>query len=264
MVNNIFLKCKICDSKFRMRWQIGFNIANFNIRCPECKAYFSGLLDSNNIQIFDKTLMNCEAIDECEPDYICEISTEFCCKKIYVPNKPSKYDITPFIRSVSYDDNYMERKKYLEFSKNIRKYKNELSTVTNLFENKSYKYLKSKLYDENDPFINICKNSIYVYKLKNDLDYLMAIHHYSNAILSLTKIDDTESNIHFVLNSISKIAKINTNKIVDFCKLIENRNIFSSLNNKFIKISEDFLNEYNNLLPIFIQQNISNVLPNIQ
>lgn len=260
MVNNIFLKCKLCNTKFRIRWQIGYNKADFNIKCPKCKVTFRGFLDSNNFQNFNKTLINCEQIEDCEPDYVCEVSTEFYCKKIYKQTSANKFDITPFIRfSSDIIKNLETVQSYYSFADNVDIYKNEITTINDLFDNKSYKYLKSKLNNENNPFINICKKAISNYKMINDLDYLMAIHQYSHTILIKCEINDTEKNMNYILYKVSCIAKTNYENIKNFCKEINKADIFKKLNIKFNKIIDNYFDEYRNLIPIYTNQDISSV-----
>jgi hypothetical protein len=100
MVQNAYVKCKYCDTAFRLRTQIGqFNCPVFFV-CPECETEISGevVIDNENIKI-SYVLNNATVTENDNSKYVVEQSAEFLQKKIQL--ETTKIDVSPFIRSGS-------------------------------------------------------------------------------------------------------------------------------------------------------------------
>ena len=49
MVANFFIQCNRCKSIYRLRWQIGYEKATVQIRCPKCNSRLHGYLSTNEL-----------------------------------------------------------------------------------------------------------------------------------------------------------------------------------------------------------------------
>lgn len=248
MVTNFFIQCNCCKLVYRLRWQIGYEKATVQIRCPKCNSRLHGYLSTNGssaINIHGAKEISCD-----NADYVQEVSTEFLTHKIKAEAEFTDF-ITPFIRSNIYDHpNIME---YLHF---IEDHPNEVEVINDLLNEKSSKYLKEKLRDDNNVYINICKRAIKKYRLNSQVDLLMASHQYLMTMLLRSGID---ASVTSIMNDIKDLRIKFFEQVKEFSKLLDNKGYYSLLNSKFSKLTNIYNSNYLSFVSTLITNDISKI-----
>lgn len=251
MVANFFIQCNRCKSIYRLRWQIGYEKATVQIRCPKCNSRLHGYLSTNElsaVNIHGATEISCD-----KADYVQEVSTEFLTHKIKTEAEFTDF-ITPYIRSNIFDhpniSNIME---YLHF---IEDHPNEVEAITDLLNEKSSKYLKEKLRDDNNVYISICKSVIKKYRLNSQVDLLMASHQYLMTMLLRSGVNTSVASI---MNDIKDLRISCFEQVKEFSKLLDNKGYYSLLNNKFSKLTDVYNENYLSFVSTLITDDISKI-----
>lgn len=248
MVINIFIQCNRCDTVYRLRWQVGYEKAAVKIRCPKCNSKLHGYLYSND----DPSLKIHGASEVCniQAEYVQEVSTEFLTHKL--KNESDFTDlITPFMRSIKFD--YSKIMQYLHF---VEQHPNEVEVINDLLNGNSSRYLKEKLRDDDNIYINICKQIIKKYRLNSQVDLLMASHQYLMVMLLSSGVDSTVSSM---MKDIADLRVNNFEQVKSFSKLLDVNGYYSSLNNKFSELA----NLYNENYLLFVSTLATNNLSEI-
>lgn len=235
MVINKNIECVGCRTKFRLRWQIGYNKASVQIRCPTCNTRIFGYLiaEKNN----SVNLKGAVETTDHKIDYVQEISTEFLTYKL-CPVKEYTEFITPFMRNTDIDYN-----KYFFYYNFIIDYPNEVEAINDLINNKSSKFLKEKLHDNdnNNEFIRICKMQIKNYRLNSKVDLLMASHQY---LMNAFFVSGIQKNILNIAKDLSNLRKNKNEQVKEFSKLLDNNGYYCGLNSKFAKLANIYNKNY--------------------
>ena len=248
MVTNFFIQCNFCKATYRLRWQIGHEKATVQIRCPKCNSRIHGYLSTNESSIIN--IHGAKEVSCDNADYVQEISTEFLTHKIKAMAEFDDF-ITPFIRSNIYDhQNIME---YLHF---IENHPNEFEVINDLLNEKSSKYLKEKLRDDNNIYINICKRAIKKYRLNSQVDLLMASHQYLMTMLLRSGVD---SSVASVMNDIKDLRIKYYEQVKEFSKLLDNKGYYALLNSKFSKLTNIYNENYLSFVSTLITDDISKI-----
>lgn len=239
MVVNKYIECNICKTRFRLRWQIGYHLASVQIRCPHCNSRIYGYISTD--ENFTEKIHGAVEITEGEIDYVQEISTEFITHKLCKNNEFSEH-LTLFMRNtdVNFDGAFL----YLNF---VERHPNEVEVINDLLNAKSCRFLKEKLRDDNNEFINICKRKIKNYKLNSDIDLLMASHQYLMTTLSFSGVYE---DVLTIMNEIKDLRRTNEEPVKQFSKLLDNNGYYKALNSKFPKLVNIYNANYLSLIPV--------------
>lgn len=248
MVVNKYIECNICKTKFRLRWQIGYYMASVQIRCPQCNSRIYGYLSTNENSSVN--LHGAVETTERNTDYVQEISTEFITHKLCKNNEFPEY-LTPFMRNtdVNFDGAFL----YLNF---VERHPNEVEVINDLLNAKSRRFLKEKLRDDNNEFINICKTKIKNYKLNSEVDLLMASHQYLMTTLSVSGV---YKDVLTIMNEIKDLRKTNEEQVKQFSKLLDNKGYYKALNSKFPKLVNIYNANYLSLISVISLYDFSGI-----
>lgn len=252
MVNNVFVRCNLCNSKFRLRWQVGYKKAAVQIRCPQCNSRIYGFLSSDSDPV--AKIHGATLIDPDRVNYVQEISTEYLTFKM-CSDSAVEEGATPFIRSIG--NIVPKRMAYLSF---LEDHPNEVETVNDLLNAKSYKYLKKKLRDDDNEYISICKNMIKKYILNSEVDLLMASHQY---LMTLFLASGVNNNVAGVMNDIAYLRKTNVEAVKEFSKLMDTKGYYTKLNAKFSKLSNLYNENYISLVSTIMIKDMNSIDPDI-
>lgn len=260
MVTNTLIKCKTCGKIFRLRWQLGYEIAEVNILCPECKTKVGATLMQKEESRFINAELCKEDEQDYDGDYLVEVSTEFLTKKISTnTNRLDPENIlTPFIRTFQGKTNIEEISKFVHYGINARKLSEDFERIFDLYNSKKYLYLKKALMSEDDPYALVCRKTIKNYKLYSDLDYLVGTHHYLNALISNTLRDDTHAFKNEIMKSIMYF-NMNRNSMIRFLNVLYDNKLFENVSLKFSRITCEFLNIFIDLVPVYINYDLKDV-----
>lgn len=255
MVHNFYYKCRICNTKFRLRWQASDFDTNVILICPKCNTKINGKIKVESEKI-KESFSNLENYvpdkDNRYADYVAEISSEFLCKKM--KRDVGVNELTPFMRN---SDIIFKREKIsllIDFADKVKKYANDLITAYDLYNNLQYVYLGTKLKEDTNPFLLEIKKSIKKYRFVNQIDYLMGIHQYSVVLLTKSYTNNTFDRIRNASDGVIEILKKHHNSLLDFVKHLNDENYFYKINVKFAQIISDFLFNYRSFLPLYIKE----------
>lgn len=254
MTINSFVRCDLCGTKIRFRWQVGYdpNVVVY-VKCPKCsspiEAEFNGLFTSTKMN----NIYGATEIFESQADYCQEISGEFFCLKM---TKNSDVPIkTQFLRNSFLFENDNKRKYYgrlLEYAQNIKLYKNEILQIASLIKNKKYDLLKRKINNNENNLVQLFRKFNICDILQNDYDYFKCYYEYikfllDNIILFDAKIDhkNIDEKLDVLVNKMKKQLK-------EFSVKIVKNGIADSINSKFITITHEYLDLFKGLLPIYL------------
>lgn len=256
MVQNIFVKCTECDKIFRLRWQVGYQQVILKTYCPNCKNMFEVVLKIDDSSDFYN--VNQVNYDKRVADYLIELSTEFFTKKIQ-----KDYDqlenqdfLTPFMRNMDIDRNKISD--ILSFAHDIDKVRTKIETIFSMQDNESV-YLKQNLQKSNF-FKNMFSETKINYSFDTNLDILICVHQYINNMLFRTYPPKTIKNMTEEINrQIINLARCQPYSINKFLNILCDNDIFKQVNKKFSGIVIDILNNYLNLVPMYIRDDLSTV-----
>lgn len=255
MTTNIYCTCDICKTKFRFRWQVSELSVNIVVICPKCKTKIKGELKTQDEKI-KSNFINASKYnigDKFEKaDYVLEVSAEFLCKKM--EKDIGKIDYTPFIRNTDLILNVEQTQSLIYFAKNAEKYKEDIITAYNLYNNNQFEYLGKNLKNKNYEYINIIKSEIKSYRFVKQIDYLLGIHQYAVVLLSKTYTSGTFNKLNNIKDEIIKLSNKKHNEIINFIKILNDQGYYSNINIKFAKLIEEFLENYKNYLPLYLKK----------
>lgn len=181
MIDNTFVQCNYCQTKIRLRFQLGYFDIPFDICCPECGVHIHGCRE---IVHGHSTTVNNASIIECKLEdatYYADFSVELPHVKItkYVSiEKMTEYGFSPFLMT----SRLYGHDKYVKLINSMREFLYfrdavwpKLTPLYDLFFNK-----KIELTTEH--FLKISPRFV----IKNELDALMALH--QTTILGMNSI----------------------------------------------------------------------------
>lgn len=261
MVTNTLIKCKTCGKIFRLRWQLGYEIAEVNILCPECKTKVGATL----MQKGKSSFINAELCEENEQDYdgdyLVEVSTEFLTRKISTnTNRLDPENLfTPFIRTVQRITNVEEIPRFVHYGINARKLSEDFERIFDLYNSKKYLYLKKALMSEADPYAIVCREAIPNYKLYTELDYLVGTQHYLNALISNALRKETHNFKNEIMESIIVNFNVNRNIMIKFLKVLHDNKLFENVSLKFSRITYEYMNIFFGLVPVYINYDLKDI-----
>lgn len=261
MVINIFVKCNVCNTTYKLRWQVGRELVPVSFNCLECNTNIDGKLSIivkgnsliNNPFKCHVNLENASKIlenDSLIADYIFEVSTEFFCKKIDKNN----FDIgmSPFLRNFNLfiDDDYIND--LFAYIEKLKNYNNKLNIIFNLYNKKKYEYLTKELLSKENFWINENSMVLKKEKFQNEVDYLMGVHHYSFALLHKTLIEKNLADFNKIMIDINELYKYNSFNVLELTKVLYEKKIIENLNNKFSILCDKYLKMMVNLTPLYV------------
>lgn len=243
MVTQVIIVCDCCGTKFRLRWQLNEYKNPFVIRCPKCKIKIHGALEHGH----DHVVYNASVTDDYDNiKYVQEVSAEFLTYKL-TPASEFTDQLSPFMRS-----NIMNKSNVLRYLKFIEKHPNEAETIHELYVSNNYEYLKKKLNDKNNIYINALKQSNKKLKIFPEIDLYIVSHHYVMVSLLCSGV---EVDANDVIDKVLQIAKRNLNQVDKFSKLMNENGYYLSLNQKFIKLVGLYNKNYLSLIaPITVKK----------
>lgn len=181
MIDNTFVQCNYCQTKIRLRFQLGYFDIPFDICCPECGVHIHGCRE---IVHGHSTTVNNASIIECKLEdatYYADFSVELPHVKItkYVSiEKMTEYGFSPFLMT----SRLYGHDKYVKLINSMREFLYfrdavwpKLTPLYDLLFNK-----KIELTTEH--FLKISPRFV----IKNELDALMALH--QTTILGMNSI----------------------------------------------------------------------------
>lgn len=260
MVTNILIKCKTCNKIFRLRWQIGYKVAEVNILCPECNSKIKAILEGDKVpQLINSIMCDSDETDK-NGDYLVEVSTEFLTKKITKSTDRLAIGnvISPFLRAIN-NKNVNDISELLNYGYNIRRLSSHFESVLNLYYNPNKYYLKKFLMSNDNTYAIACRNAFRKYNLVTNLDFLVSSHHYLILLIRNTILKETDDNINEFMNIIYDEFRRNSPKILDFIDILNNKNVFCMVSTKFSVLASKMMDLFLNLVPIYLDIDLKNI-----
>lgn len=260
MVTNILIKCKICNKVFRLRWQIGYKIAEVNILCPECNSKVKAILEEyKSPKLINAIMCNSDEANQ-DGDYLVEVSTEFLTKKIstFTDRFAIENLISPFLRAIN-KDNFDKINELLNYGYSIKHLSTHFESVINLYYNPNKQYLKKILMSNDNSYAIMCRNAFRKYNLATELDYLAGSHHYLISLIRNTFLSETNNNINEFMKVIGDEYGRIGQKIIDFADDLNKNNVFYLISTKFSFLVSEILDIFLNLVPIYMNIDLNDV-----
>jgi len=247
LVNNTYGKCKYCDTRFRLRYQVGFTEIPVYFSCPKCSAVIKGKFSFDSSKIYPQ-IKNLVLIEGENADYVVEQSSEFLQRKIYKDEK--SIDISPFLRTTLLYENLADMQK--EFS--------SLLSVIN-FKNKDLVFVEDMmdiLYSNSsgDVFIKSISNRFSKNNIISKLDAYMQLHQLLILGISPTLKKNMIQGFTEQAKSISELAFKKPKEMNDIIIYFLENNGLNSNEMKLLKIICDFINMIENFIPIIMPAKI--------
>lgn len=243
MVYNCFVKCKVCGSITRIRLQIGFRKEHpVVLSCGKCRTSLLGHVTfGQETTKLDFKFDNANIINYCEnEDYLVECSGEFPVEKQCKVESSERYDITPFIRTISRMRN---NEAYIEFRDSIdmldgtaKKWK-DYKRILDLFQNQSIYVIQEiqKIFEG------------HFFQCRDELEVLRAVHlievmgFYSSLKKEITKNPSFYSGI-------LQLNTKQTKKLIEFLNTHDGYHL-EEMQSLIYKLLDEFIEVYQALIP---------------
>lgn len=257
MVSNIYVKCSVCSTTIRLRIQMGYRDIPFMFYCPDCKSKIKGEIVLDSVSSGKKTRFeNATQLisEDGAAKYVQELSSEFLQKKIYLNDMNTGSMLTPFMRNAMQGEEKLQRlmdvQRYCDFYSN---YRNELNTIQELYLNKKYDILRSKIRNKEWKLIERLKTVLpKEWKLEplNQLDLLMIVHQSRNMLITNLLNLTNRQNVLGAPSLIEAELYPILDKIKPFIKLYGDADKFVHFNKRMNEITSDYMEILPILLPV--------------
>ena len=263
MTINSYVKCDVCGTITRLRWQVGKGDVHVSILCPTCNCSIESDLHitPNNIHVDFNDLQGAKEVFDVDADYCQEISTEFFVSKMMKQSEVSL--ITPYIRNSDklFDEDVREYvSKIITVSDEVSIYKKELQQIYSLYSNKSFDYMKNKLLLSKDSLMILFKKNIKNASLINDADYHKFFEEYFKFGLKDIISNDSKTSINSIINDVDRTFSLKRHDMQDFAKKLDDENFYKELMERFMRLTVEYLDIFRALVPIYVEDfDLSNV-----
>lgn len=242
MVDNIFIKCNYCNTKMRMRFQMGYFDIPFDFCCPECGVHIHGLrkiVQSPSIKVNNASIITFSLE---EPHYYADFSVELPHAKITKFESIEKMaciGFSPFLMTSSLYGN----ESYIKLIQKMQRFL--------LFRDSFWPKL-TPLYDlffsgridlTQKPFLEISSR----FEVENELDAMMALH--QSTILGMHSILEDGAFETFI-----KVAQRITDretlaKLSSFIVSLGGKAYFKSVSKRLVKIYSRWIKDFEKYIP---------------
>lgn len=246
MINNFFVKCKICGETFRLRYQVSDEACPLSFSCPECKTIIAGKVETvwhegkeNVEQIpwhYNLNLDNAVRINEDTAKYVFEISPEFLVSKM--AKDTDKYSIGPFMRFTSLQFDFQKKiEKVSSFHQNWKLKWNDIKINLNLCHNEQYDKVLQRLSKQYDQF-------------PIELNALISTHHELVSFVNKLLPKGVLFKYSKLFKHISYLQKTRTNEFNSILSIFNELSI-KDLERRTIQIVKTFLDMFPLFVPVF-------------
>ena len=261
MVMNHYVKCGVCNAKFRLRAQIGYSDISIDYHCPVCETQITGIVKIPDNPQIDKKNLGIEFIInnaiEYHPsrnfaDYVVELSTEFLQQRIAKDNEIG--EMTPFIRTYSEQGekgikNIDRLRRSLNY---LNRHKNDLKIISDLWNRNKIKLLINKVND-----LDLTKTNIQSwekpdnFRVKTTIEMLMVVHQSRISLLSSFWDSDRRSRILNYPNTFTEIENsIGNENISNFAYLLGNQNYYKDFEKRIHEITLIYIDILPDIIPL--------------
>ena len=262
MVFNQIIECNVCNTKIRLRTQIGYFDIPFSFRCPKCSVPINGKvkIDNENIsfsfEVENARLTKFEKKDlEC---YLVELSAEFPTRKNHIPDT-REMEMTPYLRNSEFYRNRNDANDFTSAAANFARFiKNDWNRIKALFEllwSGQTVFLYQKLQEE------ICKyKHLTISSIHSDLNAVMALHQILLTCSSISYL--LEPGSFDVYMELSKLM-FSGNRILQIATYLDDIYYnFNQIEKKAFVVIDAFVKIYEPLIPVIALRN-ANCLENV-
>ncbi len=218
MVTNLYMKCDVCDSVINLKWQVGhIEYAPVSIVCAKCRTILKFVLitDQEEITINMKT-KNASQVEQVEPDFIAETSSELLTYKITRQRKV-KPGMTPFMRTIGMlgMEGYQSyNESFLRGIGSVKNYLHIYHRINDLYYNGNIEYLEKQLSEHME--VNKKGDVLSNLEVIEHL-YIFNITYYSNFFKNNEIGDLNQQNLDFMKILRNDKRNIYDNFLTNFC-----------------------------------------------
>lgn len=255
MIDGVNTQCDFCNTRIRLRFQMGYFDIPFDFCCPECGAHISGtrkLVDASSLKIQNATVLN---DGETDCSYYIDLSVELLQRKITKYESIEKLaqdGFSPFLATISLygHDEYQklveDMAHFLSFRDQVWK---KILPLYDLYFNKKFELTKKPLFSLSEH-----------YTIKNELDVAMSLHQLT--VLGFHSILD--NNVLSIFEKLSaKVLKEMNPLLVDaFIEQLGGKLYFKHTLKRLNKILDRWIKDFEGYIPavMLIKGNVSDKL----
>ncbi|MCH4891324.1 hypothetical protein EZV73_27385 [Acidaminobacter sp. JC074] len=254
MVQNIPMKCEICNTVILFRWQIGhIERAPVRIVCPECHTNLEFVLLASQTEIKlgleSKNVLKPNKNEQ--PLYFAEISSELLTLK--TSDKAPTLGYTPYLRTTDILGENRYFRFYEHLSSGIYAYNNRLDAykrINDLYYTRKSKYLTKELFKQTEN-----ENSDYdissIQIAKKLYKYNMKVYEKFSKVRALKSLHE---------KSLDLLADIKCNHSVEYNNYLNNIITFNALHDiekRIYRSCNSILDHFPSLLPSIVLSYIS-------
>ena len=245
MVNNFFIKCDVCNSCVRIRYQVSEEKCLINFYCPNCNTQIDGSVQTiyhNGMEAiepfpwhYDLKLNNASETRDDKSDYVLEISPDFLVNKL-IKNEDATV-VTPFLRHISLSKNKTANSRYNNFLQSWKDNWNTIKIILDLCHNQKYELLLSRFSESYED-------------LPNNINAIIKTH--QSLIIFCNKILP-KNTLHEYSKMKNRIVKLMQNNNEEMMSFFEHYNLETIIDceRKILQLVKSFLDNFPKFVPVF-------------
>jgi hypothetical protein len=243
------LKCDVCGTVTLLRTQIGWLDQHpIRVYCGECGILMSGNIFLNQEEgTFNFEFSNCTSVSNDDtPKYYIEASGELLTEKLQLLEKDYFYSLPPFFIT----SDQMGNENFKRFSGNIKGFlhlvKNDWPRVRRINE----LWLSGKTeYLAKEVLVILSKDQ---FPMNNNLEYIRGVHQVNLLFLhNVLEHSFFKETTNFLWNQIKLLSSANPKELIELVKDFEDSGLLHIYNEKVFKITCQFVDKFQFLIPAF-------------
>ena len=242
MIDNVVVQCNYCNTKIRMRFQMGYFDIPFDICCPGCGVHIKGLRELQNgdsTTVENATKIQCKLDDV---DYYADFSVELPHAKIAQYESLEKImeaGFSPFMMTSS----LYGGEKYFKLREQVKLFLSFRDSIWPRLKPLFNLFFERKIALTEEHFLKLAPRFV----VKNELDALMALHQTVVLGMSHILVDGTLEN--FIAASKQIITSPVRPQIDGLCVALGGKEYFNSLAKRLVKIYDRWMINFEKYIP---------------
>ena len=258
MVINSYYSCDACGCKLRFRYQAGYLKSTVSVYCPKCNSHIYGKIETKDH--IDEDMVGVSRENKDEWEYIIELASEFLVTKPKAKGDKEEYDLTPFIRNMTflgldnkgYEEHEERLNRLISLSENRAKLIWEFESIFGFLRDGKTDLLVTFLKKLDNPFVTTLKELEDFDSIHSKLDALVVAKHYVNCILQQTMVADVPEKVHGIMCDVfPRFSRQHPDALRDFCHFLRENEYFEVFYKKIPEFILEYFKCLNQLVPIY-------------
>ncbi|ABF92547.1 hypothetical protein MXAN_4131 [Myxococcus xanthus DK 1622] len=249
------VQCEFCAATTLIRIQIGYLEQHpIRVPCGSCGVLISATaFVSQSKPKFWVDYRNAKLVDDESGDFYIEASPEFLTEKLQkLDRRAPPLDFSPFIKAFA----VMGDKGYEEFGRNIQRFSHILKTswpqiqrINQLWLSRALPQLAREILTMQARLEFLAPNQL---SISNELQSLMAVHRLNLLFISpIRNPERFEEITKLIFKALKKFSAAQIADLMDFGEMLNQRGYLQQLEEKFLCLTELFVERFRFLIPVF-------------